>query len=278
MKIVRLKNNVTVILNDGTMLSNNSCTDEMYNSILKNQNDEEKIRCILIPEFCKKKEEIEIKTKLLDNFTDSKYLSVFGNSVYIKSISELTVPEDLAVALFKAEQEENQELIDTYLNFWTLASLNPDSRARTNLFWFLNKYGMTISKSGLFVAYRNVELKSEGSEINSELAKFIGKKYAKIKFKWKKSPKDYAVIKKIEKDLKLDDYILKLKKSLCLPGYIELGTLEEMYNKLSDASVAPIYTDSYTKTFTIKIGEPVTIDRSKCDSKQENTCSRGLNM
>ena len=270
MKVIRIKNHITVILDNGTMLTNSNCTDELYNNVMANQNDEEQVQCLLVPEFCKKKEEIEVKTKMLTDFTASKYLSVFGNSVYIKSVSELTVPEDLAVALFKAEQDQDTELVQTYLNFWTLCSLNPDSRARTNLFWFLKRYGMVISKSGLFVAYRNVQLKSEGSEISSKWAEFISTSYSKIKYKFKKSPKNYFV----GKDANGDKVCVLTESSLTKVK----GNLQELYNKLNDQDLSPVYTDAHTRTFTIKIGEPVTIDRSKCDSVQENTCSRGLKM
>jgi hypothetical protein len=270
MKVIRIKNHITVILDNGTMLTNSNCTDELYNDVMANQNDEEQVQCLLVPEFCKKKEEIEVKTKMLTDFTASKYLSVFGNSVYIKSVSELTVPEDLAVALFKAEQDQDTELVQTYLNFWTLCSLNPDSRARTNLFWFLKRYGMTISKSGLFVAYRNVQLKSEGSEISSKWAEFISTSYSKIKYKFKKSPKNYT----IGKDVNGDKVCVLTESSLTKVK----GNLQELYNKLNDQELSPVYTDAHTRTFTIKIGEPVTIDRSKCDAVQENTCSRGLHV
>lgn len=270
MKVIRIKNHITVILDNGTMLTNSNCTDELYNNVMANQNDEEQVQCLLVPEFCKKKEEIEVKTKMLTDFTASKYLSIFGNSVYIKSVSELTVPEDLAVALFKAEQDQDTELVQTYLNFWTLCSLNPDSRARTNLFWFLKRYGMVISKSGLFVAYRNVQLKSEGSEISSKWAEFISTSYSKIKYKFKKSPKNYFV----GKDANGDKVCVLTESSLTKVK----GNLQELYNKLNDQDLSPVYTDAHTRTFTIKIGEPVTIDRSKCDSVQENTCSRGLHV
>lgn len=273
MKVIRIKNHITVILDNGTMLTNSNCTDELYNDVMANQNDEEQVQCLLVPEFCKKKEEIEVKTKMLTDFTASKYLSVFGNSVYIKSVSELTVPEDLAVALFKAEQDQDTELVQTYLNFWTLCSLNPDSRARTNLFWFLKRYGMVISKSGLFVAYRNVQLKSEGKQIKSDLANFVSNQYSRVKYKLKKSPKNYFVGYQV--DLTEDNLIVHFDKSKFKQV---LGKLDELYTNLSDEEVAPVYTDAHTRTFTIKIGEPVTIDRSKCDSVQENTCSRGLHV
>ena len=270
MKVIRIKNHITVILDNGTMLTNSNCTDELYNDVMANQNDEEQVQCLLVPEFCKKKEEIEVKTKMLTDFTASKYLSVFGNSVYIKSVSELTVPEDLAVALFKAEQDQDTELVQTYLNFWTLCSLNPDSRARTNLFWFLKRYGMVISKSGLFVAYRNVQLKSEGSEISSKWAEFISTSYSKIKYKFKKSPKNYTV----GKDANGDKVCVLTESSLTKVK----GNLQELYNKLNDQDLSPVYTDAHTRTFTIKIGEPVTMNRSKCNADSNVTCSNGLHL
>lgn len=270
MKIMRIKNNITVVLKDGTMLTNSNCTDEMHNDILANVENEDFVRDIIMPEYAKKKEEIQDKMNLLENFEQSEYLTVSGSSVYIKSISELTLPEDLALAIWKAEQEDNVELLSTYLNFWTLCSLNPDSRARTNLFWFLNRYGMTISKSGLFVAYRNVVLKKEGSDIDSKWTKFITDSFTKVRHQLKKNPKDYL----IGKDANGERICTTSEKKI-----VELkGNLAKLYENLSNEEVAPVYTDGYTGKFTIRIGEPVTMERSKCDSVQENTCSRGLHV
>lgn len=271
MKILRLKKHITVILNDGTMLTSNDCTDEIYNQIVNNQENEDLAKSLLIPEYTKKEEEITTKIKLLDDWTDSEYLTVVGSSVYIKTISELTLPEDLAVAIYRAELAGDKELVDTYLNFWTLCSLNPDSRARINLFWFLNRYGMTISKSGLFVAYRNVRLKKEGSGIDTKLADFISAEYTRVKHKLKKSPKNYIVgYKEDSDDLMISTDRSKVSKVL--------GMLDEMYLKLSDENVAPTYTDAHSGSFTIKIGEVVSMPREECDPIQENTCSRGLHV
>lgn len=273
MKIIKIKTHITVVLSDGTVLNHNNCTDELYNQIVNNQQDENKVKELLVPEFTKKKEEIEIKTKLLIDFTGSKHLSVFGNSVYIKSISELTVPEDLAIEISRAEQRDDKELVQTYLNFWTLCSLNPDSRARTNLFWFLKRYGMTISKSGLFIAYRNVKLKKEGSGIDTKLADFVSNQYSRVKFKLKKSPKNYFVGYQVNLD---EDNLIVANDKAKFKKVI--GMLDELYVKLSDENVAPVYTDDRTGKFTIQIGQPVTMPRKDCDSKQENTCSRGLHV
>lgn len=272
MKVIRLRNHITVIFDDGTMLTNSNCTDEMHNAIMSEYGNEDSVKAILVPEFYKKKDEYEIKHKLLSNINDSRYLTVKGSSVYLEDVSQLSLPEDLAVAMYKAEQEEDEELFMTYVNFWTLASLNPDSRARMNLFWFLQKYGMTISKSGLFVAYRNVNLKENGSDISAKLAKVISKFYVKTKFKWKKSPKNFNVVY----DGK--EYALITKDTLLDEDWDTIGNLQELYNSLGDEKKAPVYTDGYTGKFTIKIGEPVTMPREKCDPIQENTCSRGLHV
>ena len=272
MKIVRLRNNLTVILNDGTTLISSNCTDEMYESIKDANEDQDAIKAIMIPEFFKKKDEAIAKKELLEGMSTSRYLTVKGASIYLESVSQLSLPEDLAVAIYQAEKEEDVALVNTYLNFWTLASLNPDSRARTNLFWFLKKYGMTISSSGLFVAYRNVVVKNEGSEISSKLAKRISKAYAKVKMKWKKSPKNFDLVK-------IDGEVIPILNSVHDTRVSKhYGNLKELYNKLNNEDIAPTYTDGYTGKFTIKIGEPVTMPRDKCDSVQENTCSRGLHV
>lgn len=270
MKLIRIQNNLTVILNNGDMLSTDKCTDEIYNEIVNNQQSDEVVKALLVPELKRIEVEVGIKTQLLEDFSKSKHLSVLGKSIYLKNISELTLPEDLAVAIHNAEIAEDKELLQSYLNFWTLASLNPDSRARTNLFWFLKRYGMTISKSGLFIAYRNVELKSEGSEIKTDLAQFISEQFTRVRYKLKKSPKHYIVGYDEDDELLISIHKEKFKTTL--------GMLDELYLKLSNKEVSPTYTDSYTKKFTIKIGEIVKLDREKCDSTQENTCSNGLHV
>lgn len=277
MKIIRIKNNVTIILDDGSVMTSSSCTDTMYESLKENEGDDDAIRTIMIPEFFKKKEIAETKKDLIENLETSNYLIVEGASVYLKGVSELSLPEDLATAILMAEKRGDIELVDSYINFWTLASLNPDSRARTNLFWFLNKYGMTISKSGLFIAYRNVEIKDEGSDLNLLRSVQISKFYVKVKMKWKKSPKKHILIK----DRNTKEYGTIKEDQLHIVDSEDtkvVGNLQELYDSLNDDTKSTTYTDSYTGKFTIKIGEPVTMPRSECDSKQENTCSRGLHV
>mgnify|MGYP000586754572 CR=1 FL=1 len=270
MKIIRIKNNLTVILEDGVALTNSSCTDELYRKVVASQSDEGAVRMLLMPEYAKNKEEIERKIDMVDNMSESEYLSVINNGIYIKSISDLTLPEDLATAIWEAEKSGDVDLLTTYLNFWTLTCLNPDAAARTNLFWFLNRYGMTISRSGLFVAYRNVVLKHEGTELDGAWTKFITDSFTKVRHRLLKQPKDFY--------LGEDEFGDKV----CTADEDELesvkGNLAELYNSLSDEKTAPVYTDGYTKTFTIRIGEAITMPREDCDTNHNNTCSRGLHV
>lgn len=267
MKIIRVMDTVTVVLNNGEIISSSECTDEMFLNIYNNQTDEDYVKSILIPEFKNKQTMVAEKKNLMEDLEYSQYLTAKGSSVYLLDISELSVPEDLVEAILLAEKEEDEELIQSYLNFWTLVSLNPDSRCRQNLFWFLNKYGMTISRSGLFVAYRNVKIKKAGVSIDPKLANFISSEYARIKFISKKSPKDYLVLKTV------DGYVLT--KTSCDNT---IGNLSDLYKQLSDVEVSTVYTDGYTGKFEIKLGEIVSMPREKCDSVQENSCSRGLHV
>lgn len=267
MKIIRVMDTVTVVLNNGEIISSSECTDEMFINIYNNQTDEDYVKSILIPEFENKQTMVAEKKNLMEDLEYSQYLTAKGSSVYLLDISELSVPEDLVEAILLAEKEQDEELIQSYLNFWTLVSLNPDSRCRQNLFWFLNKYGMTISRSGLFVAYRNVKIKKAGVSIDPKLANFISSEYARIKFISKKSPKDYLVLKTV------DGYVLT--KTSCDNT---IGNLSDLYKQLSDVEVSTVYTDGYTGKFEIKLGEIVSMPREKCDSVQENSCSRGLHV
>tara|TARA_R110000796_G_scaffold231853_8_gene349947 strand:+ start:1869 stop:3071 length:1203 start_codon:yes stop_codon:yes gene_type:complete len=285
MKINRIGKNLAVVLTDGTLLSHSKCDDELYMQVINYsiENSEEKIRTLLTPKLEVLKKEVADNVNAFQTLAKSKILTIFGNSVYLEKISQLTLPFDLACAIYHAEEAGDTELIETYCNFWTLCCLNPDSRARTNLFWFLDRYGMTISKSGLFIAYRNVELKKEGVEIDSAKTNAISEEYVKLKFKHKKSPKNFSLY--YDYDVEPKEYKSVENKKISSEKFQEktnvvVGNLEDLYHKLKDGEEggATVYTDQRTKKMEISLGKPVTLARDKCDAKQENTCSSGLHV
>lgn len=312
MKIIRTENELTVVLDNGNIINTSNCTDELYSKIMNVRYDEKEIKKLLLPEFENKKAEVKKKQELFEGIDDSSILTVKGQSMYMLDVSELSLPEDLVKRILKAEIEGDVDTLESYINFWTLTSLNPDSRVRQNLFWFLNKYGMSISKSGLFVAYRNVHIKNKNSIISTDFASTISSAYVDVKFNLRQDPLEYTIyydnqadeyvtLTDIEYNYLIDEYNQDLLFGVhcdcdnqSLYGrfcecdydvedhpkyYLERkGNLLELYESLSDDPVAPIYTDGWTKTFNIKIGEVVSMPREECDSVQENSCSSGLHV
>lgn len=199
-KVIKVDNKVTVFLENGEVIEKEVTEDE-FKKVVEAQTDEEVLK-LLCPEYQKSIELHNNALTLIEKIQKSKLLSMRGDVVYWEEVSCLSVPEELAKAIIKAEEEHNELKISTYRNFWTLMSLNPDERCRKNLFWFLQKYGMTISRCGFFVGYRNVDKTEEEN----------------------------------------------------------------------------VFTDHHSHTFKIRIGEMVTMDRDKCDTVQENTCSTGLHI
>lgn len=199
-KVIKVDNKVTVFLENGEIIEKEVTEDE-FKKVVEAQTDEEVLN-LLCPEYQKSIELHNNALTLIEKIQKSKLLSMKGDVVYWKEVSCLSVPKELVKAIIKAEEEHNNLKISTYRNFWTLMSLNPDERCRKNLFWFLQKYGMTISRCGFFVGYRNVDKTKEEN----------------------------------------------------------------------------VFTDHHSHTFKIRIGEMVTMDRDKCDTVQENTCSSGLHI
>jgi hypothetical protein len=178
MRIVRCKNSLTAVLADGRIIQTNDCTDEIFEQVkkLKEEENEFELINLLIPEIDEKdenNEEAALKKyrtffiKVADKAETSKILEVRvdennNQAMYWPSVSPLSLPPELADRILEAERLDDQNLLDTYKNFWTLTSLNPRPEVRRNLFRFLSKWGMVISKSGLFIGYRNVDIKQAG--------------------------------------------------------------------------------------------------------------------
>ena len=199
-KVIKVDNKVTVFLENGEIIEK-EITEDKFKKVVKAQTDEEVLK-LLCPEYQKSVELHNNALTLVEKIQKSELLSMRGDVVYWEEVSCLSVPEELVKVIIKAEEEHNELKISTYRNFWTLMSLNPDERCRKNLFWFLQKYGMTISRCGFVVGYRNVDKTKEEN----------------------------------------------------------------------------VFTDHHSHSFKIRIGEMVTMDRNKCDTVQENTCSSGLHI
>lgn len=192
--------------------------------------------------------------------------------VYLKGFS-VPIPIALADALLDARYNpESKFTVESLTNFWQWAVLNPNPKARIDLFSWFQTGEFVITEQGLIVAYRNVNVKQKG--MDSKLEAYINEAFIKVK-KHKQSPKNYVVLK-----LKDGSY-----KSSFLKSHPEdekasnnVGNLAELYANLNTDESATVYTDNHTGKMTIKMGEEVSMPREDCDENHNAACSSGLHF
>ena len=283
--IIRLPSNIIITIDKTKQIVCNNCDDETFKRIVEAKNMEE--LATILPEVSEHFKEAAEAEELNNSINHSPNLVKKGQSVYWQDISELSMPMDLVKAVIKAEKEEDEDALEAYKNFWTLMSLNPDSRCRQNLFWYLNTWGMKISKSGLFIGYRNVDIFEcgENNIYSQSLCDFVKDSYDKVKTQ-KQSPKHYWV----EKTEEEDNYYLLNDKTQSFEEIkgsgVTIYNLQDLYNEFEAVNFKAkncgdsdtVYTDHHSHTFRIKVGELVSMPREKCDNVQENQCSRGLHL
>lgn len=299
--VVKTNNSITVY-SDNVKFEDANCSEEMYQEILATDGDLEKLTEIFHPKIKEAKKQREYYDSLLEDVQNSKYLVKGGDCIYIPEISEISVPEELVKAILSCEKEGKD--VEPYLNFWRLASMNPNSNARANLFWFLKKWGMKISKSGFIVAYRNAILKDKPEITDFDEARFISDQFLLKKTVTKEDPSEFCIVRNRltgelkcfrhddeeledtytyyqgdyddddydheEDDEDFDNYYVE-EDSL----YEEVGDLVALYKDLGKDRDTTTFTDQYSKSTTIKIGKVVEMPREDCDESQDS-CSRGL--
>ena len=154
-KIIKIEERVIVMFEDGSYCQKDNVSKEEFEAIVKADTDEE-VFMLMCPEYGKAVKEYSDIKGLFLRLESSKLLTLEGEIVYWKEVSELSLPTELVKAILDAEDSNDELKINTYKNFWTLMSLNPDEKCRKNLFWFLQRNGLIISKCGFFITYRNV--------------------------------------------------------------------------------------------------------------------------
>lgn len=254
MNVFRKKNYLRVVFDDGQEYVTSECNDDLWESINSFFDDEDHLKEILM----ETSDNLDYTGDLVrKKIVNSDILTQRGNSVYMLSVSELSIPEDFALKVLEAEEKGDKEEIEKFRNFWTLVSLNPDSRVRDNIFWFIRKWNMKISDSGLIIAYRNADIASEAEYTTEEVKRIIN---------------DYYTAKYIDK---VDPSTIYSEVSG--KNGKERRTLAEIYNRVINEGVgSPIYTDRHSHSTTIILGKPVSMPRKECDCDSTVSCSRGL--
>jgi len=122
--------------------------------------------------------------------------------VYMKGF-EHSMPKIMIDAVLDAHYNPKSEYtVSSLLNFWRYLLLNPDKHVREGLFQWIRTGKFAITEDGNIIAYRNVDVKQEGS--NKKLQDFVSENWAKVK-RWKKSPKNYIVAKENSGNLYLSN-------------------------------------------------------------------------
>ena len=222
---IKLVNDVlTVILNDGSIISKPNATAEDFNKVRFSSSEIEIFNIVgsaeVLKEKRKREEELErlrnIKAGIsklaeLDDFTTD------GDSVYLKgiqrSLPQLMVEEFLNIlGRYKNAPVENiqdaineDEQFQSLKRFFMWCCLNPRAEVAHELYRFLQENSFRITKQGFFVALRNV-VTLHGS---NELVQFVSNTYNKVKAVWKKSPDNYHVFLEngVYKLVHIDDMI-----------------------------------------------------------------------
>ncbi len=206
-RTVKMVNDViTVVLNDGNILSKTGSTPDDYAAIKRARFEEEILSICSTQEIITERKRVERERekavalkKGIETLSNLDDFEVDGNSVYLKGINR-TIPQLLVEEFLRivnrnvgnrymlAADEEFQSL----KRFFMWCCLNPRAEVADKLYNFLKNNSFKITKQGFFVALRNV-VTLHGS---TQLVQFVSNAYNKVKAVWKKSPSDYEVFLK----------------------------------------------------------------------------------
>lgn len=252
MKVFKTPNFIFIKFSDGQEFSKTTTSEEVESIWNKAETlEENQLEDLLLGATANKEE-------FLNRIKNSSVLTLRGNSIYMLDISELSIPEDFAEKILEAEESGDTKELLKYKNFWTLISLNPDSRVRNNIFWFIRKWDMQISESGFIIGYRNATLRRNSETgLTTEETKDIINHYYKAKYLDKVDPNSLMVFTSLSKNP---------------------ISLQKAYDEAVENGKSPVYTDCHSHTTEIRLGQPVSMPREKCDAVQENSCSRGLHV
>lgn len=333
MKLVN--NTLTVVLNDGAIITKpNACEDDYY-AILEAKSVEEILAIVSSGEVMADVEKTKAEAAKIRALQHGiQILSVLpdfiveGNTVYLagtsRSMPQLLVEKFIEIVdrYSNCPSELLQDALnndDDYMahkNFFMWCCLNPRAEVAHELYRFLTENSFKITKQGFFVALRNV-VTLHGSP---ELVQFVSNAYNKVKAVWKKNPDDYTVfLEKGEYKLIHDDKLVReevFTSTVCPEcdgegvvydydeddfihcdncdgtGEVEeyeytetisvdhgqkIGGLTELYLDLPNREENR-FTDNWTKTFDIRVGQVVTMRSEDCNWSTQDCAAAGLHF
>ena len=182
---------------------------------------------------------------------------------------------------------KNKYPLDAIINFWKLLMINPDKRIREKLFDFIKIHDFALTDNGYMIVYKAVDYKDK-AQGDKTFEIFVSNQVLHVKKDWKCSPKKYAVYKN------LDNNEYGIAKVEVVSNWDEkaknievMGNLGELFDAIfvtDEPVVSPVktksvfYTDIYTHSMTIVLGQPVQMERRICDGDPSLDCSVGLHV
>jgi hypothetical protein len=226
---VQLSNDtLTVVLNDGSVLSKPAATEDDYHAVVNARSVHEIHAIVASHEVLQDVEKVRAEAarikalqqgiELLSDLPDFR---VEDTTVYLagtsRSMPQILVEEFIRVVdrvgneiavtgkTFNEALNEDDEYV-ALKNFFMWCCLNPRAEVAHELYRFLSENSFRITRQGFVVALRNV-VTLHGSP---ELVHFVSNTYNKVKAVWKKNPNEYTVfLENGEYKLVHDDKLFK---------------------------------------------------------------------
>ena len=280
-KIKLVKNVLTIVLQDGSVLSKPNATIVDFKTARETKTEEELLKIASSSEGIQERRQKETEVnkmraviKGIEILRQSPDFQVIDNSVYFKgvkrSMPKLLV-EKFAEIVGRGLLFQNEEY-QALKKFWLKCCLNPNARSAEDLYEFLQNHQFKIDKHGNFYAYRRVVSKNTK---NQALVEFVSNAYSKVKAVWKKKPSNFAVWNR------LGDYKLlecnKTTPSEDNPYWELVDNLESLYLNLPNMQ-EKTYTDAHTGTMDYRVGQASSIPRNEGNDDNNVSCSRGLHI
>lgn len=279
-KNVKLVNDViTVVLNDGNIITKSDVSEEDFMNVRGAQSEIEvfnylksKLKTADVKEHHHNQTSRDFT--ILTDLTDDFEIKENGTTVYLKgidrSIPSLLVDKFCDILTFYRNEpfnavKEDEEYV-ALKRFFMWCCLNPRAEVVDKLYGFLSKNGMKITKQGFFVGLRNVV---KVNDSNPELVDAITNAYHKVKAVWKKNPDNYRIVKNNEQ--------YSIEKVDTTPHGAIVGNLTSLYLNLPNMAENR-YTDEYTRTFDIRIGQVVSMKPEDCSWSTADCAERGLHF
>lgn len=153
--------------------------------------------------------------------------------------------------------------VESLENFWRLCLLNPDERARQDLFKFTEEHELPITDNGYFIAYKSVIPKEDNEQL---------KAFVEQELEFADGIADRMYVYKKDRALAITTNLNALDEGVEVVGKLsELSEILQQEDKV-------VYTDIHSRTMTIEVGKVVEMERKDCDSNPHQDCSYGLHV